>query len=174
MRTLRIIFGLMVAIYANGFCYSQHLNEDYPTKFAMFGGAGLANPSTAAHGGLHLGVSFDCLGVLFEGGYAGPINDLGNGSALLSANYSGAFTVGKSHRLMPFFTGGYTRLFGTGNAINFGGGIDFVLRSAVPRPDPRGIRFEVRDYFRLTDHPTYSHPEHNAAFRIAYVIYGDD
>ncbi len=57
-------------------------------------------------------------------------------------------------------TGGYTRLFGTGNAINFGGGMDFRLNAE------RSVRLEVRDYYNVTG------PRgHSVAVRIGCLVY---
>jgi hypothetical protein len=66
-------------------------------------------------------------------------------------------------RLLPFASAGYTRLFGTANAVNFGGGIDYRLSQTY------AIRAEVRDYYLLST-PT----EHNAGLRIGFVIYMPD
>ena len=58
---------------------------------------------------------------------------------------------------------GYTRMIGTGNAVNFGAGLDFILS------DYNGIRFEVRDYFKLS-----GRDEHNITFRIAFLHLFED
>jgi hypothetical protein len=57
-------------------------------------------------------------------------------------------------------TVGYTRLFGTGNALNYGGGINLYIKDGT-----RALRFEVRDYLRFADFN-----EHSAAFRIGYLF----
>jgi len=44
----------------------------------------------------------------------------------------------------PFLTGGYTRMFATGNAVNFGPGVDFG------KDDEHLIRIELRDYYLFT------------------------
>ncbi len=63
-------------------------------------------------------------------------------------------------RFLPFATAGYTRLFGTGNAVNFGGGFDYRLSQT------RAIRVEVRDYY------SFSTPaQHNIGLRIGFVFY---
>lgn len=169
MGTIRGMMCLAGIICATGFCFAQDVASP---KFVVFGGTGVNSQSAVTHGSIHFGASFEEVppvrsghfpqGFIFEGGYIGPMNDLGLGSAIFSVNYAGAFAVPKS-RLLPFFTGGYTRLFGTGNAVNYGGGIDFLLSNT------RAVRFEVRDYLRLSDVR-----EHNVAFRLGYIIYMKD
>ena len=45
----------------------------------------------------------------------------------------------------PFLTGGYTRMFATGNAVNFGLGVDFGKDEYK-----RIVRIELRDYYLFT------------------------
>jgi hypothetical protein len=66
-------------------------------------------------------------------------------------------------KFLPFASAGYSRLFGTGNAVNLGGGIDYRLSNT------RAVRVELRDYYSFST-PT----QHNVALRIAYVIYFRD
>jgi hypothetical protein len=63
-------------------------------------------------------------------------------------------------KLIPFASTGYTRLFGTGNAVNFGGGFDYRFSQT------RAIRVEVLDYY------SFSTPaQHNVGLRVGYVVY---
>jgi hypothetical protein len=145
------------------FCFAQDI--------AIFAGVGMTNRSAVTNSSIHLGVSMEGLaqrgafwqGGLSEVGYIGPINSLGHGSAIFSVNYKGAFNHGNSSRLFPFFTGGYTRLFGTGNAVNYGFGVD------VPFHKSKALRFEVRDYLRLS-----GFEEHNVAFRSGLNLYAQN
>jgi len=144
-------------------------------KFVVFGGAGVTNQAAVTRAGMQFGADIEEAvpayhghfpqGFLFEGGYAGPARDFAAGSALFSANYLGTFLMqkSKSQIFLPSFTGGYTRLFGTGNAINFGGSLDFVLSQK------RALRFEARDYLRLS-----GPKEHNVALRFGYIFYIPD
>jgi len=146
------------------------------TSLVMFGGGGVNNQGANNRSSLHVGGDFEATmplqrgqfpwGVLIEGGYVGPITN-NKGSAILSTNYvlafrtveakTGGFAPGK---VVPFLTGGYTRLFGTGNAVNFGGGIDVMLHSLA------AVRFEVRDYLNSADQNM-----HDVGFRIGWVLY---
>jgi hypothetical protein len=48
-------------------------------------------------------------------------------------------------KIYPFFTGGYTRMFVTGNAANFGLGFDFGKSEYK-----RLVRIELKDYYLFT------------------------
>jgi hypothetical protein len=160
-RMMIIVAGIAIK---TGLCFGQSISYDKNLfyEFSAFGGVGVANQSTVTHGSLHFGADMRTLiprspfGILFEIGYAGPTNSLGSGAALFSADYVAPFIVGK--RLQLFGAAGYTRLFGTGNAINYGGGISYLTGKN------RAIRFEVRNY-------SSDLKEHNVAFRVGYVLY---
>ena len=169
MRNL-VITGLL-ALLARGSCSAQDLASP---KFALFGGAGIVNTANVWRGGTQFGADVEeappwsrnrsgfPTGFLLEGGYAGPWNRFSAGSAIFSANYMAAFdlTSNNQPRFLPFVTAGYTRLFETGNGVNFGGGVDFLRASSF------ALRVEMRDYLRVNG-PS----EHNLAIRIALVKY---
>jgi hypothetical protein len=165
-----------VMMLAAGVCFgkdygSSDFCEGY---FTVFGGGGATNPSgNVLHGSMQLGADIEMtdvvnfkeksgipFGFLLEGGYTGPVNDLVNGSALFSINYVAQFLAARHKPLTAFATAGYTRLFGTGNALNYGGGINVYIKD-----QERAIRFEVRDYFRIS-----GAREHSVAFRIGYLF----
>jgi hypothetical protein len=172
MRNLAI--AGVLALLACGSCGAQDLAGP---KFVVFGGAGIASASHVTQGGMQFGADVEDAppwsrtrsgfptGFLLEGGYAGPWNRFSAGSALFSANYMAAFdpTSNAQPKFLPFVTGGYTRLFGTGNGINFGGGVDFLRGSSV------ALRVEIRDYLRVS-----GQSQHNLALRIALVKYVRD
>jgi hypothetical protein len=174
MKVVRVMNCFAVMMFAAGLCFGQGYEAfDSRGGFAVFGGAGVTNPSNATHGSIHLGADFEMnrvvdfkknrgipAGFIFEFGYAGPVNDLGNGSALISTNYLAECTASRHIPLTVFATAGYTRLFGTGNALNFGGGINLYSKNGVS-----ALRFEVRDYYRKA-----GSREHSVAFRIGYSV----
>jgi hypothetical protein len=177
MRAVRMVVGFAAWIFASGLCFGANDDDSFfPPEMhvAFFGGAGLTNPSgNALHGSVHSGISMEFssagavekppipMGLALEFGYAGPVNDLGNGSALFSLNYMPELVVSHRQSMTSFATVGYTRLFGTGNALNLGVGLNFFDHKHWKR----AIRFEVRDYLRFTEVK-----EHNVAFRAAYVF----
>jgi len=154
-------------------------------KFTVFAGAGINATQQNSRGEIQAGASFEEAppgswgGLGFEGGYLGPWARIDAGSAFMSLDYMAAWSLGqkakgrtrdgtpmwadRGWKLLPFASAGYTRLFGTGNAVNFGGGFDYRLSHT------RAIRAEIRDYY------SFSTPhQHNVALRIGLVIYISD
>jgi hypothetical protein len=103
-----------------------------------------------------------------EGGYLAPWARLRAGSALLSFDYmpswhfarAGTTEPENDWKFLPYASAGYTRLFGTGNAVNFGVGADYRFRKT------QAIRVDIRDYYSFA-----SPRQHNVALRIGWVIY---
>ena len=175
---LRLISSIVVVLAVAA---AAHAQDAASPKFTAFAGAGstIAGP---ARGEVQAGASFEESppgvwgGFSFEGGYLGPWSRPGAGSAIFSADYMASWSFGEKGRrttpsgkvywsdrgwkVLPFASAGYTRLFGTGNAVNFGGGIDYRLNHL------HAIRFEVRDYYSPA-----ARVQHNAAFRIGWVSY---
>ena len=166
------LVGLVLAALV--LCVNSCRAQDAPLpNLALFAGAGITNTAGPVHGAVHFGGDLDQgvpwrpsrpifpVGYLFEGGYIGPVNSFRAGSAIFSLNYLGRlrFSDDPDARLTTFVTGGYTRMFGTGNAVNFGGGVDWALAQNT------GIRLELRDYRRAS-----GPAEHNFAIRIALLI----
>ena len=85
-----------------------------------------------------------------ELGYLAPVQSLGDGFGIFSANLSYYF-AGRQRRLVPFVTGGYSLAFrsGTASGGNFGGGVEYWLRDHV------GLRFEFRDHVFSSDSPHF-------------------
>jgi putative flippase GtrA len=80
----------------------------------------------------------------FELGVIGPLPGGYPLDGLVSVDYMFANKI--PHRdLYPFFTVGYTRMFATGNAANFGLGLDFGKTKS-----DTVIRIELRDYYLFT------------------------
>jgi hypothetical protein len=60
---------------------------------------------------------------------------------------------------VPLLTGGYTRMFETGHALDYG------LAFAHPIDSVHSVQFEVRDYW------AFSNPsQHNVVFRVAWLV----
>jgi hypothetical protein len=146
-------------------CRAQDIDSP---KFVYFAGAGTNLSRGHALGEIQAGASFEestpnhWIGYGFEGGYVGPWSRLKSGAGLFSFNYTPSWSFNKQARFLPFATVGYTHLFGTSNAVNFGCGLDLRLSNT------RAIRFEVRDYYSPVLPQT---ARHDVAFRIGWVIY---
>lgn len=80
----------------------------------------------------------------FELGMAGPLPGGHPLDGLVSVNAMFANKIPRQH-VYPFLSGGYTRIFATGNAVNFGLGVD--LGKDEYR---RLLRIEVHDYYLLS------------------------
>jgi len=138
-------------------------------QFVLFGGAGANLSQGHSQGAMQLGASIGqappnkWAGFQLEGGYIGPWANLKAGSALFSANYLARWKIGRGEKFLPFVSTGYSRLFDTANAINFGGGVDYQLGPTD------ALRIEIRDYY------AFSEPrKQNLALRIGWVIYLPD
>lgn len=151
-------------------------------KFTLFAGPGIVAAQGHSRGEIQAGASIDeappnaWAGFSLEGGYLGPWTSPHTGSAFLSADYMAAWSFGqkgsgrtangkpywadRGWKFLPFASAGYTRLFGTGNAVNFGGGVDYRLSNT------HAIRIEVRDYYAAS-----TPMQHNLALRIGFVTY---
>jgi hypothetical protein len=150
-----IVFSLLLS------CTAAIGQEADSPSIGAFAGAGFqhdgSNTSAIQIGGsIDLSAPNRWIGWSFEGGYAGSFANLHGGSALFSVNYLPSWHVQVVPKLYPFATVGYTQLFGTGSAINFGAGVDFRLNQKF------GIRLEGRDYF------SFSPQQHNFAIRIGF------
>jgi hypothetical protein len=173
MRAARILICSSVMMFAAGICLGDDANDYFKPMaghFVLFIGSGLTNqPDNSAHGSIHLGASLEVIngdnfkewtkapiGIILEFGYASPIKNSEAGSALISLNYATEWIACCGKHVTTFTTAGYSRLLGTGNALNFGGGLNFYNKDAA-----RAIRLEVRDYLRFGDFV-----EHSVAFRI--------
>ena len=147
-------------------CHAQDIDSP---KFVAFAGAGAMATPAHSLGEMQVGAGFEgsapnhWFGLGIEGGYVGPFFRLKAGSGVLSLNYIPSWKVDENGQYLPFATVGYTRLFGTGNALNYGGGLDFRLNYR------HAIRFEVRDYY-APGRPA----QHNVAFRLGWIAYGAD
>jgi hypothetical protein len=140
---------------------------DLDGQASVFAGAGAQVSNRQSLAAWQLGATIGIVvpntyfGMSFEGGYVGPWSRPRAGSAIFSANYVSQWDSSARSRFKPFLTVGYTRLFGTGNAVNYGAGFDYHLDAS------HAIRIEVRDYYSPTDQI-----QHNVAVRIGFVKLG--
>jgi hypothetical protein len=163
LKNLAIVLAVILA-----HPWSTAAQDTASPKLTLFGGVGSHLSAGNSAGEAQLGASFDetppgaNFGILFEAGAAVPWSNLNSSSAILSVDYSAAWSLDKSQRFLPFATLGYSRLFGTGNAMNFGVGLDYRLSHI------RAIRVEARDYW-VPERST-----HDVALRVGWVLYLQD
>ena len=155
--------------------HTTNMFDDYLPRLVFFYGNGINKQANPTDGdGSSNPQKLTNFGMAFEGGIFSlfEISQLGateDVSTLNGFTFSTGLTapmpLGKSgdsrfHLPLSF---GYTRIIGTANAINFGAGLDVRLS------EYNGIRFEVRDYLKLS-----GRKEHNVIFRIAFLRFWDD
>jgi putative flippase GtrA len=152
--------GLMLALYASGQAqsapvlrdpYAGGLGTDCAYENLFLGPAGGSNQSPTFTGGITIGQYFARTmgtGIVaspqFELGLVGPLRGGHPVDGLVSVDAMLANKLAHRHAY-PFATVGYTRMFATGNAVNFGFGVDFGKDEFK-----RIIRLEVRDYYLFT------------------------
>jgi hypothetical protein len=97
-----------------------------------------------------------------EAGVMGPQSSASYVSGYLSTNLwipLRSLQYSPKRRGLPFVSGGYTRMFETGHAMDYGIGYSH------PLDESHSIRFEARDYW------TFSNPhQHNVIFRFVWLV----
>ena len=139
----------------------EHHGQGY--GFVAPGAVNDGSSSSTMHFGVGgEGLIYKGLGVGGEIGYAIPTRRPEDGFGIFSANGSYHFRhASASGKLVPFVTGGYSLFFrsSTGNAVNFGGGVNYWFREHA------GIRAEFRDHVLTVDRNL-----HYFGFRIGFTF----
>jgi len=131
--------------------------KGYAYEFGLVCGAGdsYSSPTTkptAQCGGIATMPFFE-----LEAGVMGPQASHSSVSGYLTANAWAPITFGDHGTAL--ITGGYTRMFETGNAFDYGVGY------AIPIDSTHSLRFDARDYW------TFSNPsQHNVVLRVAWMV----
>lgn len=107
-------------------------------------------------------------GVILDAGVTGPIAGRPI-DGTLSLNYQAMFNPKREgHKIekvvFPFVTAGYTRFVVTGNAVNYGAGVNWWFKQ-TPIGDFEGLRFEYREAYIAG---VGRRPE----FRVSFTILG--
>lgn len=95
-----------------------------------------------------------------EAGVMGPQAGRSQASGYLSTN--AVFPLmppARTRQLMPLVVGGYTRMFESGNALDYG------LAFAHPMDSMHSLQFEARDYWANAN-PA----QHNIVFRVVWLV----
>jgi len=178
LMRLKLLDALVIGIALFAGIAGAQTPPDAPAKapvpeksygaYDWFGRAGLtcgAGASTSADGtkptvqcgGVFSGPLFD-----LEAGVMGPQASRSSVSGYLSTNLWYPLIpfkhMGNKYGV-PLAVGGYTRMFETGHALDYG------LAFAHPVDGSHSVQFEVRDYWR------YSEPsQHNIVFRVVWFV----
>ena len=125
-------------------------------------GAGASISDIAGKPAAQCGALFGLPYFDLETGIMGPQAHRSSASGYLSANgWIPLYAMKDAARLpgVPLVTGGYTRMFETGHALDYG------FAYAHPIDDEHSIQFEVRDYW------TFANPDqHNVVFRVVWLV----
>jgi hypothetical protein len=126
-------------------------------------GAGASNSTAATKPTAQCGGTFSLLPFFnLEAGVMGPQAKRSAVSGYLSTNAWAPLVPFKhlaNKHGIPMVVGGYTRMFETGHALDYG------LAFAHPIDSSHSIQFEVRDYWAFAN-PS----QHNVVFRIAWLV----
>jgi hypothetical protein len=145
---LLILFSICVTC-----CKAQVVDDDLGGLVGGFYGSG----GIAGSGGVFLGIydtgSFRKLthpGISVELGLTGPTPKAPL-DGLFSLDYQSTYNLRRPLDLkskwpmLLFLSGGYSRFFATGNAVNYGGG--FIWRFPRANSEFSGVRFEYREAY---------------------------
>jgi hypothetical protein len=142
----------------------HHGNETYLYHVGAFCGVGssVSSVATKPTGGCGAGMTLIPIPVFVEVGVMGPQANRSYLSGYVSVD--GSIPLARtSSTYLPLAIFGYSRLFETGHALNYG------LALALPRPGKRSdtsksLRLELRDYW------TFANPaQHNIMLRIGWM-----
>jgi len=134
-----------------------------------FCGTGASTSNSATKPTLGCGVGGDLLliPVFFEIGVMAPQANRSYLTGYLSIDAK--VPIGPvSHKWLPVLIGGYSRLFETGHALDYG--VALAIPRVVPGdPEARSLQFELRDYC------TFANPtQHNVMLRIGWLLGASD
>lgn len=139
---------------------------NYAYYGAVFCGMGASNSKvgTVPAAVCGAGLSFPIAPLFLEFGVMGPQANRSYVSAYLSAD--ARFPVAPSRAgYAPLVIIGYSRLFETGHALDYGIGLETPRFGRVKRDDRKALLFELRDYW------TFANPsQHNVMLRIGWLV----
>ena len=172
MRT-KFVSLLVAATMTGGLAHAQAAAKAWPD-----GGLGAYNylyrgalvcGGGASHSDVSSNPTVQCGAVLsmppfldLEFGVTGPQANRSNISGYLSTNFVPPLPSTKRFTKnigMPLAICGYTRMFETGHAVDFG------VAFARPLDSSHSVQFEARDYVAFA-----SPAQHNVVFRVAWIV----
>lgn len=129
-------------------------------------GSSISTVASKPSGGCGVGITVMPLPIFLEFGVMAPQANRSYLSGYLSVD--GRLPLWHTNRrYLPMFLGGYSRLFETGHALDYG------IALATPRfgseDHSKSFEFELRDYW------TFANPsQHNVMLRIGWMVYVSD
>jgi len=139
---------------------------------AVFCGTGTDHAANTTTVPLECGVGGSIIPVFTwtEAGIMGPLLGRNSFSGYLTNDFTTFLPITKAQRKLnkakwvPYGFVGYTRFFETGNAIDFGGGVDIALKHNHESYTRHSIRVEVRDYWNYS-----GTSQHTTLLRIGWM-----
>lgn len=134
---------------------------DWVYRGGVVCGGGASESSGATRPGWQCGGIFGLSFLDFEVGVMGPTARHNAVSAYMSTNVWVPLPLrglAKPHGV-PVAVGGYTQMFGTSNALNYG------VAYALPVSENHLLQFEARDYWTVA-----SPSQHNVVFRVSWLL----
>lgn len=124
-------------------------------------GGGASESAVAVKPTVQCGGIFSMLPFLdLEVGVMAPQANRSQASGYFSTNVViPLMPIDKAKHVLPLAVGGYTRMFETGNALDYG------LALSHPVDSSHSIQFEVRDYW-VAANPN----QHNIVFRVVWLV----
>jgi hypothetical protein len=129
---------------------------DYWAHAGLTCGTGASAAATSSKPTVQCGALADVGFFQLEAGVMGPQARQSNASGYLSANLYAPLFVPHGVALIE---GGYTRMFETGHALDYGVGYARALDAS------HSLQFEVRDYWEFSN----AH-QHNVVFRVVWLV----
>ncbi len=153
---------------------ARPVQPEFLAYYASVFAGPVVSVADAAHAGRFVGVSFGGFvahrtmraftfpGFDLELGGIQAVQPGAKSEGLFSVNLQPTWT-NKAHTVAPYMTGGYSRLFRSGNAINYGAGLNLIAPSLAAKG--YFFRVEARDYYTFTDQR-----QHLVSLRVAFCF----
>lgn len=139
-------------------------NESFLLNAGVLCGSGASTSpaGTVPTAGCGAGITFLPLPLFFEVGVMGPQANRSKVSSYLSVD-ARIPLAGASARALPMLLAGYSRLFETGHALDYGVALALPI-PGHPEDSTRSLRLELRDYY------TFANPaQHNVMLRVGWM-----
>lgn len=146
--------------------YRSSILAHYAYYGAAFCGLdlGTSEVATVPAASCGVGFSFPITPMFLEVGVMGPQANRSYVSAYLSADAK-VPVASSGAGYTPIVIIGYSRLFETGHALDYGIGLETPRLSRLKRDDSKGLLFELRDYWTFANPP-----QHNVMLRIGWIV----
>ena len=160
---------VLVALLTLGFAKNSKAQAfDYLYRFGATCGAGATTSTVSTKPTFGCGVGGNPLVIIYtEVGIMAPQANRSLFSGYVSNDLMLPLTgFGKTkHKYTPIVLGGYTRMFETGHALDYGVAVAFDRPRSKDSYNGKSVQLELRDYW------TFANPtQHNVMFRVNWLV----